>query len=266
MEKVANLLKVLGWTLKSDIVFPFLEIVLFVSIFIVLTKNSLSGTASTDMFESLTSDLMYLVILFVGIAGARGYAIALERGELSRQMIGLRISRGRIVILKWLSIFTLSFVLLFAVDLAAFFSLVAYVPYISDYIFWGSAPMVAFAVMVGEQIVLLAFLNSLSAALSLAIRRATVSLLLFFIVGFLGLRLYVTGTTGGPFAYLQLGYGDYGIVLEATQYLYAAIFNHSLVSGFLLTEQFYVGLAYRAVGAVVLLAISIYSFSRADLD
>lgn len=263
----SQVLKVLGWTLKNDVVFPLPEIVLAFSLYIVLAKNSLTDTAPTDVFENLTYDLIILVILFVGIAGARGYAIALERGELSRQMIGLRISRTRLLVLKWISVFILSFAILVTIDIAAFFSLVAYIPSISTYSVWGSAPLLAFAIMVGEQAILLAFLNSLSSTLSLAIRRTTVSLLVFFLVAFLGSQLYVVGTTGEPLSYLQLGWGDYKIVLDATQYAYYSIFNHNLVSAFGgLTEQFYIGLAYRTVGIVLLLAVSFYSFKRADLD
>jgi hypothetical protein len=266
--KDKNLLKILGWTLKCDIIFPFPEIVLAVSIYIILRGNPISDTASSDTFTNLTSNLIYLIIIFVGISGARGYAIALERGEFSRQMIGLSISRTRIVILKWFSIFILCLLLLLAVDIAAFFSTLGYFPYVNSYTVWGSAPLLAFAVMIGEQALLLAFLNSLSSAFSLIIRKTTVSLLVFFIATLLGVQLYMVGTTGGPLEYLQLGYGDYYIVMDSVNYIYYGFINHTPISAsFLqLSEQFYVGLAYRAVGAIALLGVSILSFMRADLD
>lgn len=263
-----NLLKILRWTIKSDIIFPFPEIVFAVSVYIILGGNPISGTASTDAFTNLTSSLIYLIVIFVGIAGARGYAIALERGEFSRQMIGIRTTRARIVVLKWASTFILTLILFLGVDIAAFLFTLGYFPYVTAYIVWGSAPLLTFGVMIGEQALLLAFLNSLSAAVSLIIRKPTVSLLIFFIVAFLGVQLYMVGTTGGPLAYLQLGYGDYYIVMDSTNYLYYGFLNHNPLSLLFLSlgEQFYVGLAYRLVGAVALLAISIYSFMRADLD
>lgn len=267
-QESGNLLKVLGWTLKADIVFPFLEIVLFASLYLMLTENTLSGTASSDILESLTSNLLYLIILFVGIAGVRGYAIALERGELTRQMIGLGVSRAKIVVLKWLSLFIISLVLFVAIDAAVFIEFVGYFPSVTSYLIWGSAPLLAFAVVVGEQAILLAFLNSLSAALSLGIKRTTVSLLVFFIVAFLGTELYMFGTTGSPFSYLQLGYGDSNIVMEITQSVYSFFSDLSHITYFAppVTEQFYIGLSYRIVGAIALLAISVFLFVRADLD
>lgn len=209
-----------------------------------------------------------MIIILVGIAGARGYAIALERGELTRQMVGLRISRAKTVFLKWLSIFILCLLLLLGVDIAVFFSSLGYFPYANAYIAWGSAPLLAFAVTIVEQALLLAFLNSLSAAVSLIIRKTTVSLLIFFIVALLGVQLYVVGTTGGPLAYLQLGYGDYYITTDITNYLYYGLLNYNPFSASFLQlgEQFYVGLAYRLAGAIVLLGVSIFAFMRADLD
>lgn len=266
--KNKKLLRILGWTLKSDIIFPFPEIVLAVSIYIILRVIPMSSTASTDAFTNLTSNLIYLIIIFVGIAGARGYAIALESGEFGRQMIGLRLSRAKIVIFKWLSILIISLLLLFGVDIAVFFAVLGYFPYVSAYISWGSAPLLSFGVMVAEQALLLAFLNSLSAAISLVIRKTTVSLLVFFIVALLGVQLYMVGTSGGLFAYLQLGYGDYYIVMDSTNYLYYGFLNHNPLSAYFLQlgEQFYVGFVYRLIGAIVLLAVSIFSFMRADLD
>jgi hypothetical protein len=119
-----------------------------------------------------------------------------------------------------------------------------------------------------EQALLLAFLNSLSAAVSLIIRKTTVSLLIFFIVALLGVQLYMIGTTGGPLEYLQLGYGDYYIVMDSTNYLYNVFLSNNAISAYLVqhSEQFCFGLAYRVLGAVVLLGVSILSFMRADLD
>jgi hypothetical protein len=268
--RTSNLFKVVSWTIKSDIVFPFLEIVLAVSLYIILTKNPLSSSASSDLFTNLTWDLIYLIVIFVGIAGARGYAIALERGEIGRQMIGLRISRTKIILLKWLSIQLVSFVLILAVDIVAFFWVEGYFPSPAAYSIWGSAPLVAFLVMVLEQFLLIAFLNSLSAAVSLVLKRTIVSLLIFFIVTLLGVQLYVVGSTvtGGPFSYLQLGWGDYNIVMDITNYLYYGFLNYNpLSASFLhLSLQFYVGLIYRVLGAIALLWISILAFRRADLD
>jgi hypothetical protein len=259
-----KLMKELSWTLKIDIVFPFLEIILFISLYIMLVKNALIGSAAVYSLENVTIDLIYLIILLVGIAGVRGYAIALERGEISRQMIGLRISRCKVLALKWLSIFIISFIPLLVVDIAVFIAFVGYFPSINSYSDWGNAPVLAFFLMIGEQALLIAFLNSLSAALSFGIKRTTVSLLIFFLIAFLGSQFYLVGQTG-VFGYLQLGWGDWNILVDTYQYLNQLIFVHTLSSN-QFNLEFYIGLLYRALGAVVLFLGSVLTFARADLD
>lgn len=262
---MGSFLKVLKWTYKNDFVEPFPELVLLLGVVSVSSAYSLSFSV-TNEFASLTWRLIILILIFAAIGGVMSYSFALERGQVAQQFLSLRVSRARFAMLKWVSVFVIfaAFALLF--DFIAFFLYLGYFPSLSAYNFWGDAPAFAFLFMVGEQLVLLAFLNSLVMAISFGLRRTTISLLTFLVFTLFSAGYFPIGSASIP-DFLRLGYGDYLLVNGLSTYVFELLYrpaSQALASAPTTTD--YLVLAYRAVGAVVLFVVGVGLFMRADLD
>ncbi|MDG6964179.1 MAG: hypothetical protein JRM74_00555 [Nitrososphaerota archaeon] len=259
------MLKVLRWTYKNDFVEPFPELVLFLGVVSVTSVYSL-GLDTTEVFAKLTWSIIILILIFAAIGGVMCYSLALERGQVAQQFLSLRVSRARFAALKWVSVFVIfaAFALLF--DFIAFFLYLGYFPSLGTYAFWGDAPAFAFLFMVGEQLVLLAFLNSLVMVISFGLRRTTISLLVFLAFTLFSAGFFPLGSASIP-DFLRLGYGDYLFVNGLSTYVFELLYrpaSQALASAPTATD--YLALAYRAVGAVVLFVIGVGLFVRADLD
>ena len=253
------------WTFKNDFAGPLPELVLLLGVVEVASHNFLAQ-GTTGQFDSLTWNLDVLILIFVAIAGGMSYSLALERGQVAQQFLSLRTSRARFVALKWASLFVIFVVFSLLLDFVAFFVYLGYFPNFVSYSAWTDAPALAFLIMVGEQLVLLAFLNSLVMAISFGVRRTTVSLLVFlaftlFTAGYLSF-----GSTIVP-NYLKLGYGDYLIANSFSTYIFDALYRPATIALSAspdLTD--YLALAYRAISAVVLFSAGLVLLVRADLD
>ncbi|MDG7008633.1 MAG: hypothetical protein JRN06_10410 [Nitrososphaerota archaeon] len=257
--------KVLRWTYKNDFVEPLPELILLLGVVSVASHNFLS-VGTSDVFESLTWNLDILILIFVGIAGVMSYSLAMERGQIAQQFLSLRISRARFVVLKWASLFAIFVIFALLLDFVAFFLYLGYFPNLGAYSNWGDGPGFAFLVMIGEQLVLLAFLDSLVMAVSFALRRTTVSLLVFLAFALFSAGYLTFGTSILP-NYLQLGYGDYIVVNSFSTYVYSLLYRPAAViisTAPTLTD--YLALAYRMIGAVVLFFAGMAFLVRADLD
>jgi len=261
---LGDFLKVFRWTYKNDFVEPFPELVLLLGVVSVSSSYSL-GFDATNEFAKLTWNLTLLTLIFAAIGGVMSYSLALERGQVTEQLLSLRVSRARFVALKWASVFVILAVFALLFDFVAFFLYLGYFPNLGAYTIWGEAPGFAFLIMVGEQLVFLAFLNSLVMAVSFGLRRTTISLLAFLAFTLFSAGYFPLGSAAIP-DFLRLGYGDYLFVngLSYYAYLLFASSPQALVSAPTTTD--YLVLAYRAVGAVVLFIISVGLFVRADLD
>lgn len=250
---MSTLLRLLKWTYVNDLVEPFPEIVLFLSVVVIASNNFISSTAATDMFTTLTWKLVLLIIILVAIGGTRSFSFALEKREIVYQLLGLRVSRWRFAALKWLSLLIVFFSIVVVVDVVAFVEFLGYFPPIAEYSLWGSSPAFIFAFMVGEQLLLLAFLNSLVMLISIGSRKTTSSLLIFLVVTLFSALPYLFISSGFP-DYLMLGYGDYQILNPA-----------SLASLFGPNEEFYFAVLYRAGGAIVMFVVSLRLFKRMEI-
>ncbi|MDG6920994.1 MAG: hypothetical protein JRN59_05640 [Nitrososphaerota archaeon] len=221
---------------------------------------------TTIVFAELTWKLIILILMFVAIGGAMSYSFALERGQVAQQFLSLRVSRAKYVLLKWTSVFVVFAVFALIFDFIAFFLYLGYFPNLGAYTIWGEGPSFAFLFMVGEQLVLLAFLNSLVMAISFGLRRTTISLLTFLVFTLLSAGYFPLGSATIP-DFLRLGYGDYLFANGLSTYTFELLYrpaSQALASAPTTTD--YLVLIYRAVGAVVLSLVSVVLFVRADLD
>lgn len=262
---MGNLLKVLRWTFKNDFIAPLPELVLLLGVIEVGSHNFL-GVATSEQFTSLTWNLDILILIFVAIAGVMSYSLALERGEVAQQFLSLRVSRAKFVALKWASLFLIFIVFALLLDSVAFFLYLGYFPNLGSYSGWGDAPGLTFLIMVGEQLALLAFLNSLVMVVSFGIRRTTVSLLVFLVFTLFTAGYFSFGSLAVP-DYLLLGYGDYLIVNSFSAYAFDLLYRPATIAfsnAPAVTD--YLALSYRVVGAVVLFFAGLALLVRADLD
>lgn len=263
---MGNLLKVLRWTFKNDFVEPLPELVLLLGVVEVASHNFLGQGGTSGQFSNLTWNLDVLILIFVAIAGVMSYSLALERGQVAQQFLSLRVSRAKFVALKWASVFVVFVVFALLLDFVALFLYLGYFPNLGSYSGWAEAPGLSFLIMIGEQLVFLAFLNSLVMAISFGIRRTTVSLMAFlaftlFTAGYLSF-----GSTIIP-KYLQLGYGDYLIVNNFSTWVFNVLYRPAAVALATtpnLTD--FLALAYRGVGALALFLAGLAFLVRADLD
>ena len=262
---LGNFLKVLRWTFKNDFAEPLPELVLLLGVITVGSRNFL-GVATSGQFASLTWNLDVLILIFVAIAGVTSYSLAFERGQVAQQFLSLRISRAKFVALKWASVFLIFVIFAMLLDFVAFFLYLGYFPNFLSYSGWGDAPGLTFLVMVGEQVVLLAFLNSLVMVVSFGTRRTTVSLLVFFAFTLITAGYFSLGSMTVP-DYLRLGYGDYLIVNNFSAYAFDLLYRPATVAlsnAPAITDYF--ALSYRMVGAVGLFFVGLALLVRADLD
>jgi hypothetical protein len=261
-SKKNNFLKITKWTFTNDLVVPFPEIVLFLFVILAASSTPLDAVEADSFLSTVSWEIIYILILFVGIAGIRGYSIALERGEIARQMITLRMSRLRFAFYKWLSLYSLLAVFLLIVDFVVFLLYFAFFPAPSFYIQWGEAPLFTWILMVAEQMLLLFFLNSIVMLISFAVRRSSsVALLVFFAFALLGTQLSTLGLNLSD--YYQLGYGDYQIVNALSSYL-LRLYEHS--SATLSSDTILSGVAYRAIVGAACFAIALWLVERIDMD
>jgi hypothetical protein len=262
---LSNLLRILGWTYKNDFVEPLPELILLLGVVSVASHNFL-GQGTSDLFSRLTWDLDIIILVFVAIAGVRSYSQALERGEVAQQFLSLRISRAKFVLLKWLSLFIIFVIFALTLDAVAFVLYLGFFPSVGSYSAWGDAPVLTFLVMLTEQIVFLAFLNSLVMAVSFGLRKTTVSLLVFFAFTLFSAGYLVLGSTFLP-DYLQIGYGDYIAVNGLSTYAYDLLYRSAQVAQSSTPAMAdYLALVYRALGAVILYFAGLGLLIRADLD
>lgn len=262
---LSELGKVLRWTFKNDFVEPLPELVLLLCVISVASHNFLNIGAS-DLFSSLTWNLDVLLLIFVGIGGAMSYSMALERGQLAQQFLSLRTSRTKFVLLKWTSLFIIFVALALPLDFAAFFLYMGYFPSLPAYSAWPDAPMLTFLIAVLEQMIFLAFLNSLVMAISFSIQRTTVSLLIFLAVGLFSAGYLSLGSVPIP-DYLRLGYGDYLIVSSFSAYGFDLLYRPAaVVAASMPTVADLLALAYRSLGAFALFVVGLWGLVRADLD
>ncbi|MCL4355186.1 MAG: hypothetical protein JRN56_03295 [Nitrososphaerota archaeon] len=257
--------KVLRWTYKNDLVEPLPELVLLLGVASVASHNFMNRGTST-VFENLTWSLDILILIFVGIAGVMSYSLAMERGQIAEQFLSLRVSRAKFVVLKWTSLFAIFVIFALLLDLLAFFLYLGYFPNVGAYSNWGDSPGFTFLIMISEQLVLLAFLNSFVMAVSFALRRTTVSLLVFLAFTLFSAGYLSFGTSILP-QYLQLGYGDYLVVNAFSTYVFSLLYRPEAVAlstAPAMTD--YLALAYRVLGASVLFLTGLAFLVRADLD
>ena len=244
---------------------PLLELALLLGVVEVGSRNFL-GVGASEQFASLTWNIDLLVLMFVAIAGAMSYSLALERGEIAQQFLSLRVSRARFVALKWASLFLIFLVFALLLDFVAFFLYLGYFPNFGSYSAWGIAPGLTFLIMIGEQAVFLAFLNSLVMAVSFGIRRTTVSLLVFLVFTLFMAGYFSFGSVIIP-NYLRLGYGDYLIVNNFSTYAFDLLYRPDTVAlSNAPAVADYLALSYRVAGAVVLFFAGLALLARADLD
>jgi hypothetical protein len=260
--------EILRWSLQSDMAFPFLEVVLFLVVYLSLSYHSLIAQDILERPITITSDLIYVIVLTAGIAGARAFSIALDKGELSRQFMTFGGTRLKFILHKFLSFYltTLSLLVIanvtvFLVFMTSFFS-----PQV--YINLGEQGPVIWVISLLEQMLLLFFLDSLIMVLSLGFRSATISLLLFFVVTILGISFYRLDLPIWT-QYMQLGWGDQTMVNTLVKYIffnsYAPPSLH-LPAYLIPSLGFYVGIVYRAIGGIVFFFVSLLRFNSMDLD
>ena len=229
-------------------------------------SHNFLGVETSEQFTSLTWNLDILILVFVAIAGAMSYSLALERGEVAQQFLSLRVSRARFVALKWASLFLIFVVFALLLDFVAFFLYLGYFPDFGSYSAWGIAPGLTFLIMVGEQFALLAFLNSLVMVASFGIRRTTVSLLVFLVFTLFTAGFFSFGSVVVP-DYLRLGYGDYLIVNSFSTYAFDLLYRPATVAlSNAPAVADYLALSYRVAGAAVLFFVGLALLVRADLD
>jgi hypothetical protein len=261
-----SFLRILKWSYKNDFVEPFPEIVLFLGIVLIASNSFLDVTGTTNLFVSLTWKSILIIVIFVGIGGIRGYSLALEKGEITRQMLTLQISRTKFIFLKWLSLFAIFFAVLLSVDVVAFFVYLGYFPSFAAYALWSTAPVMVFALMLAEQVLLLIFLNSLVMLISFATRRTTVALLVFLAFTLFSAMPLSFVSSGIP-NFLQLGYGDYTIVNGLSSYIYDLLYRPSaLAAAASPTMEVYVALIYRVLAGLGLFALALQVFKGVDID
>jgi hypothetical protein len=231
-----------------------------------VASHSLLGLGTSDDFSSLTWNLDILILIFVAIAGVMSYSLALEKGQLTQQFLSLRVSRARLVVLKWMSLFVVFVAFAMLLDFTSFFVYLGYFPNLSAYSNWGGAPTYDFLIAVGEQLAFLAFLNSLVMAVSFGLKKTTLSLLVFLAFALFSAGFLTFGVATIP-AYLQLGYGDYLIANGFSHFVFSLLYRSGpeiAASTPALVD--YLGLAYRGAGAIVLFLVGLGLFVRADLD
>ncbi len=257
------------WILQNDLAPPFLEVALLLLVFIASSRYTLFAPDAVTRYDYLTWDTIYVIIFLVAISVVRSLTTATERGETARQLTSSEhASRVGHILTKFLSLFTLTFLLILAVDLAA---LVIYMGYFfspSVYGSLGSAPLFDWGIAVVEQLLLLFFLTSLAMALSLMTRSTAISLLVFLVVTVLGVNLYAAGVPGWASA-IQLGYGDWKIVNDLAQYTFIVVYepgNKAMIAQLAPNLTIWIGILYRLLGGAVLLTASVLRFRRMDLD
>ena len=244
---------------------PLPELVLLLGVVSVASHKFLDQGTS-NLFESLTWNLDILLLIFVGIAGVMSYSLAMEKGQIAQQFLSLRVSRAKFVALKWTSLFVIFVIFALLLDFVAFFLYLGYFPNLGAYPNWGDSPGFTFLIMMGEQLVLLAFLDSLVMAISFGLRRTTVSLLVFLAFTLFSAGYLALGTSILP-QYLQLGYGDYLVVNGFSTYVFSLLYRPETVvlsTAPALTD--YLALTYRVLGTVILFLAGLAFLVRADLD
>lgn len=265
MGKLSGYLK---WTFQNDMVPPFAELVLFLMVFSAVSSYSLDGQVTLTRYFSLTWNLAYIIILLVAISGARAFPLAIERGEIARQLVSGRTSRLGFVLAKFLTFFSSTVMLILVADVVALCVYMGYFFSPSAYISLGTASLVNWGIAVLEQLLLLFFLDSLAMALSLLTKSTTVSLLLFLVVTLIGVNLYEAGLPGWA-VNLQIGYGDYNIVSAISSYLFSIAYepgNIAMRSQTAPGIPVLIGIIFRLLGGLVLFLVSLFRFNTMDLD
>jgi len=263
---LGSFLRVLKWSYKNDFVEPFPEIVLFLGVVLIASNSFLDVAGATNLFVNLTWKSILILVIFVGIGGIRGYSLALEKGEITRQMLTLRVSRTKFIFLKWLSLFVIFFAVLLSVDAVAFFVFLGYFPSVTVYTLWGAAPVMVFALVLAEQVLLLLFLNSLVMLISFATRRTTVAMLVFLAFALFTAMPYSFVSSGIP-NFLQLGYGDYTIVNGLSSYIYDLLYRPSAIAAAASpTMEVYLALIYRVLAGLGFFAVALQLFKGVDMD
>ncbi len=257
------------WTFQNDLAPPFLEVALLLLVFIAGSRYTLSAESAVTRYEYLSWDMIYVIIFLVAISVVRSLTIAIEKGETARQLLSSdSSSRTRYILSKFLSLFTLTFLLVLAVDVVALAIYMGYFIAPAAYGSLGSAPLLDWGFAVLEQLLLLFFLISLAMALALVTRSTAITLLVFLVVTVVGVNLYAAGVPGWASA-IQLGYGDWKIVNNLAEYAFTVAYapwNRPQVAQLMLNTSLWVGVFYRLLGGAVLLVVSVLRFRRMDLD
>jgi hypothetical protein len=231
-----------------------------------VASHNFLGQGTSDQFSSLTWNLDILILIFVAIAGVMSYSLALERGQVTQQFLSLRVSRARFVALKWTSLFAIFTAFALLLNLTSFFLYLGFFPNLGAYSNWGDAPLFTFLIAVGEQLVFLAFLNSMVMAISFGLRRTTLSLLVFLAFTLFSAGYLSFGSALIP-VYLHLGYGDYIFVNSFSRYIFSLLYKSApQIAATAPTLTDYLTLAYRGAGAIILFLVGTALFVRADLD
>jgi|GEM_PF-724695 ABC-type transport system involved in multi-copper enzyme maturation permease subunit len=265
MGKFSGIMK---WTFQNDMLPPFVEVILFLLVYLATSSYVLEVQSTLTMYYSLSWNLIYVIIFLVAISAVRAFSIATERGEISRQLMSGYTSRARFILAKFLSLYALTVVLLLVVDVVALFVYMGYFFSPSVYISLGTASLANWGISIMEQLLLLFFLDSLAMALSLLTKSTTISLLLFLVITLLGVNLYRAGVPGWA-VNLQLGYGDYNIVNSITSYLFYITYepnNTAMATQLAPGVSVYVGIIYRLLGGSILFLISLFRFGTMDFD
>ncbi len=245
------------------------EIAVFLLVYLAITFNQVDAGNVLARSQNVTWDMIYMIVILSGIGGVKAFSIALDKGELVREMVASGSSRIRFLLRKFFSLYLLTLLLVFLADVAVLVVFMEY--YFSPEVYssaLGTAPLVTWGVAVAEQMMLLFFLCSLIAFLSFASKSTAVSLLVFLAITIIGISFYRISlpTWAG---YLQLGSGDYSIVNRVSQYLFFALFqsgNRVELAEYAANAQLLLGVAYRLVGGAVLLLAALVRFNRMDLE
>jgi hypothetical protein len=266
---MSRLGKIMQWTLQNDLTLPFLEIILFLAAYEAITDYTILGTDALTRYTSLTWNMIYVIIFLSAIGGVRVFSMAVERGEVSRQLVDSGSSRHRFILSKFASFYITTLLVLLIADVVALLVYMGYFFDISVYTVIGTASLLNWAVMIAGQMLLLFFLDSLIMSLSLFFRSATVSILIFLAVTVLGVSLYTFGLPSWA-KDLQLGFGDYEIANKVTAYAFYTVIRHasnlSVVSAAIPNLTTFYGILYRLVGGIALFIAGVFRFNTMDLD
>lgn len=251
------------WTYWNDMVAPFPEVVIFLLVYLAAANTILTPGGRVYAYENISWRLLYPLLLLVGLAGARAYASAIESGEASRQLLMANLNRRRFLLEKFTALFILEFALLIVADLVYLFEYLGYWPALQFYSEWAAAPLLAFGISLLEQALLVFFLNALIALVCVGLRNTNLSLLVYLAFSLAGAYFYEVNS---PLIlrFIQLGYGDWGIVNQLYPAMYSLLYYGGGLSG--LSAAFYVSVVFRGVGGACMLAAASLIFGRIDLD